>query len=159
MKMKNFLLFGFVCCIFSCSCSRKTTTDAFYTYETECLGVALDGSQTLRAWGTGKTVKDAKEQAKKSALRDVLFKGITSGKKDCGLRPLLLEVNAEEKYEEYFNQFFSEDGAYSLYVMEENPTKKAVVKQFNAQQTKCGMVVRVLRSELKKKLTTDQIIK
>ena len=44
-----------------------------YNYETECLGVELDGSQTLRAWGSGRNRSDAVEQAKKNGIRDVMF--------------------------------------------------------------------------------------
>lgn len=156
--MKKYIGVALIGCLFLGSC-KTTTTDAYYTYQTECLGVGLDGSQTLRAWGTGTNVKMAKEQAKKNALRDVLFKGITSGKNDCGLRPLLLEVNAEEKYENYFNRFFADEGDYIRFVTEDNLMKKSVVKQYSAQQTKCGIVVRVSRSELKKRLEADHIIK
>ena len=56
--------------------SAKTTTSAYQQYEPECLGVELDGSQTLRVWGVGSNKKDAVEQAKKDAVRAVIFKGI-----------------------------------------------------------------------------------
>ena len=49
------------------------------SFESECMGVELDGSQTLKAWGTGRNYSDACEQAKKNAVRDVLFKGIKNG--------------------------------------------------------------------------------
>ena len=48
-------------------------------FETQCLGVEEDGSQTLRTWGFGNKKKDAVEQAMKNAVRDVLFKGISRG--------------------------------------------------------------------------------
>ena len=34
--------------------------------------------RTLRAWGRGKNRTDAIEQAKKNAVRDVLFKGVAA---------------------------------------------------------------------------------
>ena len=40
----------------------------FEKFETECLGIEGDGSQTLRAWGTGRNRADAVEQAKKNAV-------------------------------------------------------------------------------------------
>jgi hypothetical protein len=76
-----------------------------YSKETECLGVEMDGSQTVKAWGFGNGKKDAVEQAKKTAVRDVLFKGIRSGKDECNQKPLINEVNAQEKYEDYSINF------------------------------------------------------
>lgn len=35
----------------------QTTTSAYYEYDAECLGVELDGSQTLRTWGVGRNKK------------------------------------------------------------------------------------------------------
>ena len=62
------------------SCSKKSTevskASAYVNYETICMSVDLDGSQTLRVWGKGSTQADAIEQAKKNAVYDVLFKGI-----------------------------------------------------------------------------------
>ena len=38
-----------------------------YTYDTECIGVEGDGSQTVKGWGSGRNREDAVEQAKKMA--------------------------------------------------------------------------------------------
>lgn len=128
-------------------------------FETECLGVALDGSQTLRVWGVGKNKANAIEQAKKNAVRDVIFKGINSGNSECNKRPLITEVNAAEKYEYYFNPFFSQDGAYKNYVSskDENLTSRIVSK--GTAQENYGVVVRVNRAELRQRLINDGIIK
>lgn len=145
-----------VCCFSSC---KTTQVESFYTYETECLGVGLDGSQTLKAWGEGRNKKEAKEQAMKNAVRDILFKGIHTGKKECGIRPVLLEVNVQEKYEDYFNSFFQDGGAYMQYVSDETPKMSKKEKEYNQSQTKLGLVVRVQRAELKKRMEQDGIIK
>lgn len=60
-------------------CSSKKSVSSYHSFESECLGVELDGSETLRAWGRGKNRTDAIEQAKKNAVRDVLFKGVVAG--------------------------------------------------------------------------------
>lgn len=138
--------------------AQKSSIASFYTYETECLGVELDGSQTLRAWGEGKNKSDAVEQAKKNAVRDVLFKGIRKGKEDCNLRPLMIEANAHEKYEEYFNAFFADGGEYLKYVSSKDERWGSKEKQRNKLGKKYGVTVRVLRSELKKKLKADGLI-
>ena len=38
-----------------------------YTYETECMGVELDGSQTLKAYGYGKDRSDERKELTPSA--------------------------------------------------------------------------------------------
>jgi hypothetical protein len=138
---------------------KPTKTASFYTYATECLGVESDGSQTVRAWGSGKNKSDALEQAKKNAGRDILFKGNLTGKKECALKPLLLEVNAAEKYESYFNVFFADGGEYENFVNTQDEKFKSKISETNKSEVKYGVIVRVLRSELKGKLINDGILK
>ena len=87
-------------------CSSKKSVSSYHSFESECLGVELDGSETLRAWGRGKNRTDAIEQAKKNAVRDVLFKGVAAGSRECSVRPLVTEVNAQERYA-YYGTFFT----------------------------------------------------
>ena len=54
--------------------AQRNSNIGYYTIESECLGSELDGSITLRAWGTGRNRFDAVDQAKKNALREVIFK-------------------------------------------------------------------------------------
>ncbi|MEG1910342.1 MAG: hypothetical protein RR190_05155, partial [Bacteroidales bacterium] len=74
-----------VLCIASCffACNTSNRLGGYQNYETECLNSELDGSYTLRAWGIGRNQVDALAQARKNALRDVIFKGISKGKSDC----------------------------------------------------------------------------
>ena len=145
----------------SISFSQKKTA-GYYTYKTECLGVELDGSQTLKAWGNGRNRADAVEQAKKNAVRDVIFKGIIEGKQDCNQKPIVFEINAQEKYEDYFNAFFADGGEYKNFISlkDERIFDKISrdIKKTSEGVTN-GIVLRVLRAELKKKLITDSIIK
>lgn len=134
----------------------------YYTYETECMGVELDGSQTLKAWGNGRNRIDAIEQAKKNAIRDVLFKGITDGKPECNKKPVIFEVNAHEKYEDYFNVFFADGGAYKEFISKKDGSDLHLQvfkdrKQSGDQET-YGVVIRVLRAQLKARMKADNII-
>jgi hypothetical protein len=134
-----------------------------YTFETECMGSELDGSVTLKVFGKGNTDRDAVEQAKKNAVRDVIFKGIHQGVSECSKSPLMLEPRALERNEAYFAQFFQDGGAYAEYVTmqderigdrlrgrEEKIARNAVSK---------AIVVRILVLKLKNKLTQDGIIR
>lgn len=138
------------------SCTSQKFTGA-YSFETECLGIELDGSQTLKAWGRGKNKPDAVEQAHKNAVRDVLFKGIRKGVQECNSVPLILEVNAQQKYEDYFNKFFSDKGLYSKYTT--NQDAKFKRRNPDGSDVVYEITVRVLRSELKQQLKNDGILK
>ena len=133
-----------------------------YTFKTECMGIELDGSQTLKAWGNGRNRADAVEQAKKNAISEVIFNGISEGRQECEKRPILFEVNAQEKYEEYFNVFFADGGEYKNYI---SLRDERIGQKINRDRKKAresvtnGMIVRVLRAELKKKLIADGILK
>jgi hypothetical protein len=149
--------------LFGCKTNPQQRISAAYSYKTECLGVELDGSQTLKAWGNGRNRADAIAQAYKTAVRDVLFKGISNGKPDCNVKPVVFEVNAQERHEAYFNAFFADGGAYKDFVSEKDGSRYHIEvikerKQSGSQET-YAVVVRVLRAELASKLRTDGIIK
>lgn len=143
------------------SCKTPTHISSEYAYanfQTECLGVELDGSQTLRVFGKGKNKADAIEQAKKNAVRDILFKGINAGSGECSQRPLVNEVNAQEKYAYYFNPFFKDKGEYLNFVkLDEKRLSR--IKSSNNSQENWGVVVTVDRAGLQQLLINDNIIK
>lgn len=144
------------------SCNAQKQNAGNYSYKTECLGIELDGSQTVKAWGNGRNRFDAIEQAKKNAVNDVLFNGIYEGKQDCEKRPVVSEVNARQKYEAYFNKFFTDDGDYKKYVSlrDERIGQKLLRDGVGARQSVThGVVVRVLRAKLKQRMIEDKILK
>lgn len=154
------LLYIIAILLISCNAQKKIAGD--YSYKTECLGIEMDGSQTVKAWGNGRNRWDAIEQAKKTAVRDVLFNGIYEGKQECEKRPVVAEVNAQQKYETYFNNFFADDGEYKNFVSlkDERIGQKVSRDRKGARQSVThGVVVRVLRAELKQKMIEDGILK
>ncbi|MBL0047198.1 MAG: hypothetical protein IPP32_03775 [Bacteroidetes bacterium] len=143
------------------ACHPQKKIAGNYTYETECMGTEMDGSQTLKAWGYGKNRVDAVEQAKKNAVRDVLFKGIRNGKTECNVKPVVFDVNAQEKYEDFFNKFFADGGDFTQYVnQKDEPLIPKVLKDRKAADTgvEYGVIVRVLRAELKKRMIAENIV-
>ncbi len=139
--------------------AKKSDLGAYQNIPTECMNVELDGSQTLRVYGKGRNRTDAIEQAKKNAVYDVLFNGIKSGNGGCNTQPLLLEVNAKEKYEYYFNVFFKDRGEYLKYISMEDQRILSKKWGYRKEQMYYGITVRVLRPELKQRLIDDGIIK
>lgn len=123
-----------------------------------CLGVELDGSQTLRVLGYGRNRSDAKEQAMKNAVWAVIFDGIRDGVEGCNMRPLVTEVNARERYEDYFNIFFADNGAYKQYVSLRDTKVRSGGKAKDKVGYSYDLTIRVLRAELKARLRADNVI-
>lgn len=152
----------FIIPIILLSCNNQRKVAGNYEYKTECLGIEMDGSQTLKAWGNGRNRWDAIEQAKKVAVNDVLFNSIIDGRQNCDERPVVSEVNARQKHEVYFNKFFADKGEYINYVSlkDERIGQKLSRDRKGARQSVThGVVVRVLRAELRQKMIEDGIIK
>lgn len=128
-------------------------------FETQCLGVEEDGTQTVRVWGFGKKRKDAVEQAMKTAVRDILFKGIQSGMEGCNTRPMLTEVNARERHATYFNKFFADGNRFRKYVsFKDEKGKKSREHTDGSLGTRWSIVVRVKCPQLRQRLVKDKII-
>jgi hypothetical protein len=99
------------------------------------------------------------EQARKNAVRDVIFKGITKGKAECQIKPILTEVNAYDKYRDYFNKFFVDKGHYNKYVNYKDKRAGSSMRQRTGSEIKYGVIVRVKYAELKEILINDNILK
>jgi len=85
-----------------------------YNYESRIVEIGKQGTLIVKAWGKGRSIDIAKENAKKNALHDYIFKGFSSSNEinSSELRPLLTNSDAEDKNKEYFIKFFKKDGIY-----------------------------------------------
>ncbi len=138
--------------------SKEVSTAAFQSYTTECLGKSMDGSQTLRVWASGRNRADAIEQAKKKAVYDIVFTGIQAGSGECNAYPIVDEANARKKYEDYFDLFFADGGAYKNYVSSTNQKKSAMQRHYGDGTQTFGIIVTVNRSALRQRFISDNII-
>lgn len=138
--------------------SQKPVTAAYHSYETECMGKSMDGTQTLRVWASGRNRTDAIEQAKKKAVYDMTFVGINAGGGECDSYPIVDEANARKKYEDYFDRFFADGGAYTKYVSTNNQKTTAINKFQGDGNVTLGIIVTVNRSALRQRYTHDNII-
>lgn len=160
MKKYAAILFGAlaVMCI-APGCSKKSTpvksSAAYSNFEPTCMGVELDGSQTIRAWGKGNSKADAIEQAKKNAVNAVLFKGLSG---ECNMTPLVPEVNARERYSAYFNPFFKDGGEYKKYVKVENTGAATRLEAKGTASNNYGVIVVVDREKLRRQLEKDGVL-
>jgi hypothetical protein len=158
MKLSNILIFGLISGLLSfASCSTSKTIAGNYTFKTECIRTELDGLQSLIVWGNGRSKSKAIENAKRNAIRDVLFQGINEGKTDCNVVPIILEVNAHQKHEAYFNTFFEHNGEYKDFISVKKELKSIDVSV--DKSVTYALEVSVLRAELKQQMISDGILK
>lgn len=129
-----------------------------FAQETECISKEMDGSLTLRVWGTGRNRTDAMEQAKKQAVYDVLFKGVIKGNTDYNMRPIMTEVNARQRYQDYFDIFFMDRGEFLKYVSMEDKRAGSTRVRRNYRDVTVGTTVRVLVPQLRARLKEDGLL-
>ena len=144
--------------VLSLTYAEAQTQPVYARSSIKCLGVELDGSQTLRVQGYGRNRSDAKEQAMKNAVWAVIFDGIRDGVEGCNMRPLVTEVNAKERYEDYFNLFFADNGEYKKYVSLRDTKKRSGGRSKDKLGYAYDLTIRVLRAELKTRLKSDNVI-
>ena len=140
-------------------CSPRNITSAYNTPEPIYMNDEADGSITVRAFGEGRNLYDAKTQARKNALRAVIFKGISVPGNAYLSRPLVTELNAQEKYEAFFNEFFKDHGPYEKFVSAWDSRAASDGNSVSSRQARKAATIRILRSELKAYLIENGIIK
>jgi hypothetical protein len=104
--MKNNIIYVLIgLCIF-CSCRPvRNTTSAYNKFDVQYLGEEGYGKVILKVYASGNSQRECIENAKIIALREILFKGISS---ENNKRPLIGGPNPEEKYKEFFTELFSD---------------------------------------------------
>lgn len=137
------------------------STTALTGSDIYCLNNPGDGTITLIAWGTGANRAEAIDKALKAAVRQTIFKGVTTGPGAVGgsIPPLVHEVNAQERYSYYFEPFFRPGGVYLAYAKEVTANKSSRTETKTAGRQGNGIVVEVDRSALRQRLIDDGIIK
>ena len=136
------------------------SSQAFYNYDSRIVSTELDGSYNIRAFGRGRNAVVAYDEARKQAVYDILFNGVqSSNSRISSLRPLMLEVNAKDKYEDYFNTFFADGGAYRNFTSLHDTRILTENWHNNGLQVLVQVSVTVNRQALKQKLIEDNILK
>lgn len=156
MKTKLLLCALAATLLIGCGARRS---EAYYDYKTQLIGSELDGSYTLLSWGRARNAVDAFQQAQKQAVYDVIFTGIVGNASNRSLKPLVLEVNARERHEDYFNAFFADRGPWKQYCSLKEKRIFSTDYARTGTQSLCQTTVCVYRSQLRQRLIQDGIIK
>ncbi len=163
MKKQTYsLVLGLFVSLGTLQAQRYSDADVLFTeaqLTSICEGTELDGSQMVRAYGAGKTKRDAKKQLEKNAIRDVLFFGIREGKQGCEVRPLIPTPNARDKHKKYFNKFFSDGGQYKRYVkLNDSPRHTTQKYRGEGKEKIFTKIVTINMVKLERELTQEKII-
>lgn len=159
MKITYNIIISAMCLIGFSACSsikKATNTAVWMEHEVECLGIGLDGTQQMKVYSRSANRSEAIEKALKNAVYTVTFKGVLGG--ECNSRPIIIEANAEQKYEDYFNVFFATGGEYRKYVKLSNNSNAGTITGKSGGQTLYGIQVEVDRAALRKRYESDNVI-
>lgn len=159
MKKIAFLSVVVLALTFLSGCGARKS-QAYYDYKSKLIGTELDGSYTIRAWGRARNSVNAYAQARKQAVRDVIFEGVQAASSNLDdLKPLCFDMNAKTKYEDYFNAFFADGGDFEKYCsMKERRLMSSNFSRTDNQAV-AQVSVCVYRTKLKEKLIADGILK
>ena len=158
--MKRKLLYIVLCTLVLslASCGAKRS-QAFYDQPSRVLSADFNGTYVVRTQVRSKDAVTAFYDAQRKVVKEIIFDGIQAANNGVSdLKPLCLDMNAQEKYEDYWNAFFSDGGPWKQFT---NYSKRRVVttryERDGRQMIETGTVT-VDRAGIKKKLQEDGII-
>lgn len=156
MKIRLLVLVALAVVLTGCGVTRSTS---FYDHKPQLIRSEMDGSCVIRVSAKDRNAAKSMLEARKMAVYEVVFNGVPSATAAVNsLKPLILEVNAKDKYQGWFNNFIS-SGEYKKYISVED--KRVASTDFfrNQQRVQCVTNVTVYVPALKDKLREDNIIK
>ena len=134
-------------------------SQAYYDQPSVVLSANYDGSYVIRVQVRSRNAPMSFADAQRKAVKEVIFSGVKAGSNGMSdLKPLCFDLNAQEKYEDYFNVFFQDKGEWENYVNIKGQRILTNDYQRTISQTVSTMNVTVDRAALKKKLQADGII-
>lgn len=148
---------AFVLLVAGCGVKRS---QSYYDQKPQIIGTELDGSYAISCWGKGRNADEAMKELLKQAVYEVVFNGVPSGASSIQpLKPLILTVNAKDKYAEWSNMFFADGGEYLKYCSKHDRRTGSSRFIKNRNSVLCQSVVSVDVAQLKSMLKVYGIIK
>lgn len=139
-------------------CGPKRS-QAYYDQKSQVLSANYDGSYVIRTQVRSRNSALAFSEAQRKAVEEVIFDGVKSASSGVtDLKPLCFDLNAREKYETYFQAFFSDEGDWTQFVSLRDKRAGSTSYQRTNSQMVQTVTVTVQRAELKKRLQADGII-
>ena len=159
MKRLGTFLMAAIVVLSLAGCGARRS-QAYYDQPSKVLSANYDGTYVIRAQVRARNSALAFTDVQRKVVREVIFDGVAAGSNGVqDLKPLVFDKNAREKYEDYFNAFFADKGAYSQFASLKDRRILSSDWNRNKMQVLAQVSVTVDRAALKKKLIEDNILK
>jgi hypothetical protein len=156
--MKRISLFIAVAAMILAGCGPKRS-QAYYDAPSQVLSANYDGSYVIRTQVRARNAAIAFTDGQRKAVQEVIFDGVKAANNGVSdLKPLCFDKNAREKYEDYWNAFFQDNGEWTNYASLKDKRTTTTRYQRDGRQMIETVTVTVMRAELKQKLQEDGII-
>lgn len=157
MKKLSLLILPLVLCILA-GCGAKVS-QARYDYKSQVLSANYDGTYVIRVHIRARNAAIAFTDAQRKAVKEVIFSGVEAASDGVKpLQPILFDMNAERKYEDYFNAFFVDGGEWTKYASLHDKRTGTTHYKRDGRQMLEVITVTVDRAGLKAKLIADKIL-
>jgi hypothetical protein len=151
-----FVLGTIVLLLAGCGARRS---QAYYAAPSKVLSANYDGSYVIRVQVRARNAAIAFTDGQRKAVQEVIFDGVSAGSNGIAdLKPLCFDMNAREKYEDYWNAFFSDEGPWSEFTSYKDRRATSTRYQRDGRLMVETGTVTVDRAGIKKRLQADGII-
>lgn len=89
-----------------------------FAYQIECVSVENSGSFTIRIWNTKLGKNYTQEQARKDAIKAILFSGVPGNNGCIAQKPILSNQESIDNFKKIEKDFFAKKGKWSTYTRE-----------------------------------------
>ncbi|MBO5618834.1 MAG: hypothetical protein J5902_02495 [Paludibacteraceae bacterium] len=158
--MKKTILYIVLCTLVLslAGCGAKRS-QAYYDKPSQLLSVNYDGTFVIRTQVRSRNASLIFDDAQRKAVEEVIFDGVKSASSSVAdLKPLCFDMNAREKYEDYFRIFFRDGGEWTKYAGLKDKRSGSTRYERTSSQTVGTVTVTVDRAALKTRLQADGII-
>ena len=114
MKKLSYIIAIFaLICLSGCGPKRS---QAYYDQPSQVMSATAEGTYIIRVQVRAKDAVVAFKEAQRKVVKEVIFDGVKSANSGINdLKPLCFDMNAREKYEDYWNAFFSDEGPWKQF--------------------------------------------
>jgi len=157
MKKLSIIIAAFaMICLASCGPKRS---QAYYDQPSQVMSATAEGTYIIRVQVRAKDAVVAFTEAQRKVVKEVIFDGVKSANSGISdLKPLCFDMNAREKYEDYWNAFFSDEGPWKEFTSYKDRRATSTRYQRDGRLMVETGTVTVDRAGIKKKLQDDGII-
>ena len=157
MKKLSYIIAIFaLICLSGCGPKRS---QAYYDQPSQVMSATAEGTYIIRVQVRAKDAVVAFKEAQRKVVKEVIFDGVKSANSGINdLKPLCFDMNAREKYEDYWNVFFSDEGPWKQFTSYKDRRATSTRYERDGRLMVETGTVTVNRAGIKKKLQEDGII-